>query len=356
MNLVKLGGAEGGLTIATDRAGSQVLVVVVKATYRVLEDGRVRLAGAQVPPTVADVSRGEPGRSSLLYESDFATTKPKTDILLSGHAYAPGGKPTEVLDAQMSVGPVTKTVRVFGDRIWKPGFMLGYDLSSPAPFTKMPLVYERAFGGIDETEVDDPREERRNPVGRGFHRLTARNIEGTLLPNLENPKELIRNPYETPEPAGFGPLGRAWAPRVKYAGTYDEAWKEKRFPFLPEDFDERYFQAAPADQIVGPLKGGEKVTLRNLTPEGRLEFALPAPDVAVKVTGRDELEEELPTVLDTVLLEPDERRLSLVWRASWRLPVKPSRILEVEAGLLTPARRHAWEQGKEYLDWTAKRA
>jgi hypothetical protein len=281
VNLVKLGGAEGGLTIATDPSGSPVLVVVVKATYTVLGDGRVRLAGVQIPPTAADVSLGEPGRSSIVQETDFATWKPKTDLLLSGHAYAPGGRPTEVVDAQMSVGPLTKTVRVFGDRIWKPGLVLGYEISSPARFTRMPLVYERAFGGVDTTEEDDPRTELRNPVGRGFHRLNAGNIEGSLLPNLENPKELIRNPYETPEPAGFGPLGRAWMPRVTYAGTYDDAWKEKRFPFLPEDFSDRYFQSAPADQIVGPLKGGEKVTLRNLTPDGVLEFALPAPDVGV---------------------------------------------------------------------------
>lgn len=344
MNLVKLGGVEAGLTLATDKEGRQVLVVVVKATYAVLEDGRCRLTKPQIPPTEADVSLGEPGESSIVDESDYATFKPKTDVLLKGHAYAPGGKPTEVVDVQMTVGPVSKSIRVFGDRLWKPALVLGYELSSPVPFVKMPLIYERAFGGVDH---------RPNPVGRGLHRKKSEKVQGTLLPNLENPKELIRNPFDTPGPAGFGPLGRAWLPRATYAGTCDEAWKEKRFPFLPEDFDDRYFQAAPADQVAGPLRGGEKVVLKNLTPEGVLEFALPKPDIAVQVVGLDDVDEDLPCVLDTVLLDPDRRRVSLVWRATWRPTVKPTRILEVRAGAVTPARRHAREKGKRFVDWTA---
>lgn len=344
MNLVKLGGLEGGLTIATDKEGRQVLVVVVKGTYEIRPDGRCRLAVPQIPPVEADISLGEPGESSIVDETDYATFKPKTDILLKGNAYAPGGKRTEVVDVQMTVGPVTKAVRVFGDRIWKPGLAVGFEVSAPIPFTKMPLIYERAFGGRDHPP---------NPVGRGFHRPGAADVAGSLLPNLENPKALLKNPYESPGPACFGPVGRNWEPRVGHAGTYDEAWKEKRFPFLPEDFDDRYFQAAPADQVAGPLQGGEKVVLKNVTPEGSLEFTLPKPDIAAQVIGLDDVDEQLPAVLDTVVLEPELRRVSLVWRSSLRLTVKPTRILEVRAGAVTPARRHAWEKGKRFVDWTA---
>ena len=47
------------------------------------------------------------------------------------------------------------------------------------------------------------------------------------------------------------------------------------FPFLPPDFDDRYFQMAPPDQQIDYPRGGEEVQLVNLTPEGRLGFQLP---------------------------------------------------------------------------------
>jgi len=53
-------------------------------------------------------------------------------------------------------------------------------------------------------------------------------------------------------------LGRRnWEPRYKLAGTYDQKWLDDVFPFLPADFDERYYQAAPEDQQVPWLKGGD---------------------------------------------------------------------------------------------------
>lgn len=51
-------------------------------------------------------------------------------------------------------------------------------------------------------------------------------------------------------PAGFGPLGKAWAPRLALAGTYDARWLDERHPRLPEDFDFAYWNGAPADQQI----------------------------------------------------------------------------------------------------------
>ncbi|MBN6151684.1 DUF2169 domain-containing protein [Xanthomonas sp. AmX2] len=47
------------------------------------------------------------------------------------------------------------------------------------------------------------------------------------------------------------------------------------FPFLPQDFDNRYFQAAPDDQQIPCLRGGEDVLLLNLTPRSARAFASP---------------------------------------------------------------------------------
>ena len=74
------------------------------------------MADEQDPPVLAPKYRGDPAATSLLYDSDFYLTKPTTDVLLHGHAYAPGGKPATQVDVTMRVGEVRKTLRVTGDR------------------------------------------------------------------------------------------------------------------------------------------------------------------------------------------------------------------------------------------------
>ena len=51
--------------------------------------------------------------------------------------------------------------------------------------------------------------------------------------------------------AAFGPVGRHWEPRVRYAGTYDDRWTEDRMPLLPKDFDDRFHNAAPPGLVEG---------------------------------------------------------------------------------------------------------
>ena len=53
-----------------------------------------------------------------------------------------------------------------------------------------------------------------------------------------------------------------------------------------------YFQMAPADQIVPYLKGGELVTLTNLSPHGELTFSLPTVDLPVTFVYRSREENE----------------------------------------------------------------
>ena len=63
----------------------------------------------------------------------------------------------------------------------------------------------------------------------------------------------------------YGPLGRGWPQRARYAGTYDQAWLDDHFPFLPPDFDDRYHQAAPPDQQMPHPAQALPVRLTNLT-------------------------------------------------------------------------------------------
>lgn len=302
---------------ARDRDGAEVWLVAVKGTFLIAPDGSTELAEAQEEVLAAPKYRGEPGRSSLLYESDLVLTKPSTDVLLHGHAYASPARP--VVDVAMAVGGIAKRLRVFGDRLWQERALLGgVEKSRPRPFTKMPITYERAFGGTDERAPDPKRHgwEPRNPVGVGFA-TRAGHLLGQPLPNIEHPDRLIDGWKDRPPPAGFGPIPAAWEPRRASAGTYDTRWRQERYPLLPEDFDERFYHCAPADQRTPRhLLGGETVELRHLTPAGLLRFALPR--VALQFTTHFYRGDPVlhRGVLHTVVLEPDVPRVLMVWHTA----------------------------------------
>jgi len=313
-------------TLVCDSNGAMTWVVVVKGTFLIKPDGSTAVADEQVGVCVKPVYRGEPDLSSLIYDVDMVHTKPTTDIVLHGHAYAPKGRPAFQVDATMQVAGITKTVRVFGDRSWERGFA-GLRVTDPQPFVKIPIVYERAFGGGDKPSsgVKNPRWDRRNPVGVGF----AGNPEvlvGQPVPNIEDPQSLLSGAKLKTHPAGFGPIGRHWVPRVDWAGTFDEAWEKERLPLLPRDFDERFYQCAPADQQAPRyLAGGEPVALLNLTPEGLLRFNLPR----VWLTFRTRLAGESiahHANLHTVTLEPDVPRVIMAWHTSVPCHGKDTRL------------------------------
>jgi hypothetical protein len=78
--------------------------------------------------------------------------------------------------------------------------------SAPEPFLRLPLTYDRAFGGRAwgedfETASGD------NPHGKGFV-LKSDRIEGTALPNIEEQDQLLTDPMQRPLPAGLAPLPR----------------------------------------------------------------------------------------------------------------------------------------------------
>lgn len=299
-----------------DKNGAEVWLVAVRGTFNIFPDGSLDIAEEQVNVCMAPEYFGEPTGSSLLYESDLIHEKPGTDVILHGHAYAPEGDYSTKLDVAFQIGPLIKSLRVFGDRFWEKG-ILGLKSSPARPFLKMPIRYERAFGGWDQKHKDTTKHdwEPRNPIGTGFA-VKANHLEGQRLPNIEYPNDLISSWKKRPCPAGFGPVPGHWQPRLQYGGTYDQKWEDERLPLLPEDFDERFYRCAPPDQqIEGYLQGGERVTLKNLTPQGVLKFQLPT----VKLNFETFFDKETiahEADLYTVIIEPDFPRLIMVWHTN----------------------------------------
>jgi hypothetical protein len=318
-----------------DRDAVDTLYVVVRGSFT-LAPAPVQCS-VQPPPHAADVYWGLPGVSSLKYAADLHVGKIGTDVALVGAAHAPRGRAVTEMLAAVGVAGRRKVVRVVGDRTWR-GVVGG--ATAPAPFVSMPLVYERAFGGCDQdggvSEVgrsgaDGVAAEERNPVGVGFRAVRRlRWGAGVRLPNLEDPERPWRALGDRPPPAGFGFVAPSWQPRRSYAGTYDEAWVRQRAPFLPRDFDPRFSNAASAGlTFEGGLHGGEPIALDGVSREGRLQSVIPRqrPRVEVTVAGRREAP---PVGLETVLIEPDEHRLSLTWRAAFRCDKRALKIERVQ--------------------------
>jgi len=282
-----------------NREGAEVWVVVVRATFEISEDGSLTLAEKQQPVVEIPEYLGEPGRSSLRYDTDLVLDKPATDVLLHGHACAPPDRKATRVTVGMQVGPLLKQLEVWGDRSFVEG-AFGVEPSAPVPFARMPIVYERAFGGCDpRSGAIDPR----NPVGTGSQR---RRSARDRVPNVVDPRDESR-------PAGFGPIARDWEPRRSLAGTFDQRWEDTRFPLFPRDLDERFFQCAPSDQQSQRLAGGERVVLQNLTSGGLLRFRLPLVRLAFATHLDDEVVEHRGA-LHTVILEPDHSCVQLVWQ------------------------------------------
>lgn len=325
-----------------DRDGAEIWLVAVKATFDIQADGTTEISKQQPPVLRIPEYHGEPGKSSVKYDADLVLTKRTTDVIVVGHAYAPLGYTATSLDVGFKVGPITKMLRVSGDRRWEEG---GW--SAPKPFEKMPLVYERAFGGVDGRSEHPERDwEWRNPVGTGFA-VSVPNLAGVSLPNLENPQQLIQTRSDRPAPAGFAVIASHWQPRVSFAGTYDDHWLRTRQPLLPEDFDERFYQCAPEDQQTPHfLSGGESAAISGLTRDGKvLRFFLPRIHLGFETRFYDGSREfHKNRNLHTVILEPDFPRLSLVWHTALPCHFKVQKLEKTIVTLKTPLRESSAEK------------
>jgi hypothetical protein len=321
---------KAALMLLPDRDGSDTVYTVVKGTFTVAP--QLRLADDQVAVAPVDKHFGDPALTSVRVPSDVCLGKPGTDVLISGSAWAPGGRAAWTADVHVSAGPLARSLRVFGDRVWdsRPS---GASVAWVAPFLQMPLTWERAYGGRDETDKG-PVADMRNPVGMGFRRSDSlRPLAGLPLPNVEDPAALMSSWKDAPHPAGCAAVAAHWQPRSVHAGTYDEAWQKSRAPHLPADFDPRFFQLAPAGLTAYPhLRGGEQVDLRGVTPDGVLQFALPALELAVTYRF-DSGAHERPAVLDTVIVEPDVPRVVLVWRATLSCDKRALKVRQVDVGV-----------------------
>jgi hypothetical protein len=326
--------------VQLDAEGQEVTVLMLSASFTIDAEGRVGAAEVPLPVAFGDVSAGEPGRSSVLHDADIAPLKPVPEVIVLGRAHAPGGRPAPQVTVGLQVGAVRKLLSVTGDRVRAVG-----GLSEPRPFATLPILWERAWGGTAEGGAVDPR----NPVGIGHEGArSADTAVRTEVPNVTRPGEEIRGPSDRPAPAGFGVVARSWRPRLDLAGTYDAAWLATQWPLPPLDLDPAHHQAAPPDQRSPSIGPGTEAVLVNLTPEGRWAFRLPRLAAPLRLLHDDRVE-EAEWAPDTVVIEPDLRRVTLKARLARVTDRRGPRLREVIHGHVSPVLLSARRKGKDYL-------
>jgi hypothetical protein len=315
--------------VILDRKGCETLLAVVKGTFQ-FSEGTTCIAENQIPITIADEYYGDPADSSLRIATDMLPTRPATGVTLTGHAVSPRG-PVSKMPVGIKLGSLVQKAWVYGDRT-------GYqNIGRPAPFETMPLTWENAFGGVDMTHENEKHHDAQseNPIGKGFiAKRSERNPDETPLPNIEDPNNLIRGPGQRPGPVGFGPVAPVWKQRSRYAGTYDDAWVKQRAPLLPDDFDERFLQAAPGQLTAdGYLEGNEEVEILGMTPEGRVRFSLEAhpPILGVRLVRKGIRSKP---VLESIHFDTDQRHFTCTWKSAIEIQGKVEELINIEARIL----------------------
>lgn len=375
---------------------------------RVMDDEPVALC-------MSDVHAGDPATSTLLRESDMIPYKPRCDVLVIGHSFAPRGQAarewtarlrltkkvaarlaeprtpeplnplmglTEAqrtqwqceqaahraqIEAALNVPPTVildKTLLISGPSQFTRRPFRGYRRSRRQTATAVPLSYALAWGG--HCRVDDPKNGSAlinevclsNPIGCGwiekrwFKALRKARLarpKAMPAPQIERPGEsrlttpfVVKHPKGELDaramariareygrtPAGFGPLGKAWAPRLSLAGTYDQRWLDERHPRLPEDFNFGYWNSAPPDQRIDfpDLTDQYRLVTDNLVPGGGpMAVDLP-PHRALVLADLGGLNLPFAMQIDTMILDTDSLVLTTVWRTAMLQTLEPERI------------------------------
>jgi hypothetical protein len=344
----------GSIRIVAGRArnGDAFFSVLAKRSYAIRPGRAAERREKDAPLRLVDAyyDGGDPDWSVVEDESETAPLKAATDVVVIAQAYAPRGQSTAQMAVGVKFGEHKKVLRVTGDRRcqWRDGAAPAF--TDPEPFATMPIRYDLAYGGRDETSDPNlPFFYPRNDKGRG---VALRNVKAAVqdlpLPNIEDPADLLtpervviedaRRWPEQPLPQGLGWRQRTWYPRCALVGAWPPfldagtVTAEERMGLLPANhvslakqmrlppFLERFANGASLGLILEDVAGNEPVALRGLTPDGVLDFQLPgdAPAMALDL-GQGEL--ALKAKIHTISIRPDELALEIVWHGA--LPFGP---------------------------------
>ncbi len=303
-----------------DRDRLERTVILARAAWRLSADSIPEYLPEQPFFALVDEYYGEPKASSLRRATEICYAKSRTDIyFVDPRAVPPGGRESRTWPVHIRIGDLRSEFHVTGPRVWYRSHFGSWKLSAPGLSAYVDVRYERAFGG-SWTEGENGAIFRENPVGVGF--VSPRQLRDSReveAPSVFDPHHPPRLPGEPCPTVGLTPISPSWEPRLKKAGTYDEAWLQNDWPNWPRDFDETFFNHAPPNlQYPGFITGGEEVSISGLGTDSPQKYRIPdigRPVLHVYCLNGDAIELELH--LDTMVFDLNQRTLDVIWRSSF---------------------------------------
>lgn len=293
--------------VAFRARGELRVTVITKATFAIpLAAEMTRRAPDPIVDT--EVHHGNNPARSVRLAGDLAPYLSRADVLLSGHACAPSGSRAQRADVRLGVFE--------GQKPLLDKKIVAHD---PAGFDRMPLVYERALGGLDNPD---------NPFGV--------------------PSPTLLDPADAKRPAGFGPISRTWPARRRLLGQTPRRQIDAPIAEIPDGFDWLYFQAAPPDQRINPLRGGEWILIDGVHPTApRIQTRLPMMRGRARVFGLTALGvpdgQALDLVTDTLHIDADALSCNVVCRGSFRVPSEEAlAAVRIVAGVEVAGEQVSW--------------
>lgn len=356
--------------LARGREGEQIAAVLVKRTFAITGRGELEACEEQAGIVEEDElvpKETEPGAYPVA-ESELVPWKTRTDVVVTGEVVARDERPTREAWAGVEVGDRRKYVKVFGDRLIRYEEGGTPRFTAPENFTRLPLTWDRAYGGVDPsvprdedpgtvgewldylTLVKHPGVYPRNPVGRAYTvNPHVWMLNERPLPNFEDPDDLLTPErvvvgeperwWRQPVPAGLGWYGRSWYPRAVLGGLLppfppevEGSVREVALGMVPPDHmsrarersadegpDPGFFNGASPGLALPPLRGDEPVGVLGMHPEGERRFRLPGAVPDIRMAFREEAL-AVSTHLHTLWIRADEDRVWMVWSGTAPTP------------------------------------
>jgi hypothetical protein len=370
--------------IVTGSPGGEPRIgVVLKRSYAFQPGGGCELLDPELQEPVLDdecvyEKVKAPKASPVALDNDTLAFRTATDLVVQGAAYAYFAK-TRTTWVEVRAGGFSRSLRVYGERRVERGPDGSLRFTRPEPFEKMPVRYDRAYGGCDLTALErhglpamlrdvlrsrpeyeevaeTPFHYPRNPAGRGFLiEADDESLARVEVPNLEfafdpiTPERLAAgnaaNWIEGPLPACMDWQSATWFPRIAYAGLaplpagfegriaeVERGWAAPDLLHTPSvvkapgrPMRREFAQAASPGMSVAGFPPDATVEIMNMHPEYPVcTFELPghAPRARLEVGGGIL---NLEPHLNAAVIRPDCEMVIMTWCAH---APRPPRLTE----------------------------
>jgi hypothetical protein len=338
-----------------------VLAVVVKQTFNFDNNGNCKIADEQLP-LVEELVHYKHNKALLENDSDLFVQKKYCDVVVKGNVRCYGK--TKQL-AEIIIGDIKYSIAVQGNQ---KAYLDSYgkiQFSDIELVEEIPLRYDFAYGGRDteaekqiqlpQAEIlaampdqdwyaDSPFRYPRNTEGKGYLVEMNKNmIEQLEIPNLQDPGHLLTPEnilvgnidrwIEMPIPYATDWVNHVFFPRIAYTGLFEFmnvkklTLKEMKMKWVEKDiydkkdpatgFNYRFFNGGHYALQIGLHNNPKECTLTNIHPlHKKITLQLPSLFPKIWVDGRKGTLKETIPVMHSIIIEPDENRLSVVWRGS----------------------------------------